>query len=84
MATFHDYMQDDLKFEALIDKFSEPEKFLARQIRAVQFECSKRAMCPQGVSFTRKQLITGIGGVTGISAIVVAIIELAKALITGG
>ncbi len=84
MTYANEPIQDDLKFEALIADFTEPEKFLARQVRAVQKECGKRAVCPQAVSFTRKQLITGIGGVTGISAIVVAVIELAKALITGG
>jgi hypothetical protein len=84
VAYINEPIQDDLKFEALIAEFTEPEKFLARQVRAVQKECTKRGVCPQGVSFTRKQMLTGIGGVTGISAIVVALIELAKALITGG
>ena len=83
MINFNETMQDDLKFEQLIATFTEPEKFLARQLREVQKECAARKICsmPQ---FTRKQIGIGISGVSAISAIIVGLIELAKALINRG
>lgn len=71
-----DEIQSDLQFEQLITSFTEPEKFLARQIREVQKRCVTRNC--QTFSFTKKQLAGGAGGMAGIAGVVYAIIELIK------
>jgi hypothetical protein len=73
-------MMDDLKFETQISEFSEPEKFLARQIRKVEIECALRKYCAAAPQFSRKQLAVGGGAVTLITAIVALLIELIKLL----
>jgi len=81
-------MINDLEFEKQIEKFSESEKFLARQLYAVQTRCvpcatqltehEERLDILEGRKTSTKQLLTNSagGGITGaIVGGVIAMIE---------
>ena len=72
-------LQEDLAFERDIEGFSDTEKFLARQIRIIQKQCASH---PCGAfTFTRKQIIAGVGGSAGISGVIITIVELIKSFV---
>lgn len=75
----NDDMSKDLQFEKQIEEFSEPEKFLAREIRKVQKECASRATCypvQAQATLSKKQIAIGGISVGGITTLVVYLYDL--------
>jgi len=74
---------NDLEFEDMIKGFDEPEKFLARQVRAIQQTCYTRQNCYPTIKFSRKQVGYGIGGLGAYTTFIIALVEAMQGL-TGG